>query len=294
MTTISLRLAIVAGIFAAGVSAASADVVTLGAAKDTMIFQNNVNNGAGGGPGFLAGTNAQPSIRRGMIEFDLNSIPKNATITGVELRLRIGQIAGSGGGSGSGGFSHPTIGLHEMLVDWGEANTGASTATGLGGTGQGNPAQAGDATWNARFFGTTSPWGTPGGQANVDYVGTPSASAVQSDNLNDFSFWSSAEMVADVQGWLNGSATNFGWILINFNENVTSDPLDIQTFRGFYSRNYNPNPAPADLVDYLPRLTVTYAVPEPGTIVLFAVGAVAMGCVSARRGLARTATIAAA
>ncbi len=100
--------------------------VQLDALKDTMIFQNNVNNGAGGAPGFFAGTNSQPSIRRGLVAFEVSSIPSNATITDVQLRLVIGQVAGSGGGSGGGGSLNPTIELHKLLVDWGEANTGAS------------------------------------------------------------------------------------------------------------------------------------------------------------------------
>src|SRR5689334_15842752 len=93
-------------------ASANAEIIQLGAAHDTMIFQSNVNNGAGGSPGFLAGTNSQPSVRRGLISFDVSAIPANATITDVQLRLKIGDIAGSGGGGGGSGFSHPTIDLH--------------------------------------------------------------------------------------------------------------------------------------------------------------------------------------
>lgn len=248
---------------------ANAITVQLGAAKDTMIFQNNVNNGAGGAPGFFAGTNATPSIRRGLIEFDVSSIPTTALITDVQLRLVIGQVAGMGSG-----VNDPVIGLHKLLVDWGEANTGASTATTLGGIGQGSAAQNGDATWNARMFGSVSPWGQSGGQADVDYNAAASASLVQGNALNDVSVWTSTPaLVADVQSWLGAPSANHGWMLINTNETSS------QTFRGFFSRNYNPNNDPSfpNLQDYFPRLTISYTViPEPTTAALLALGASAM------------------
>lgn len=125
-------------------SAVTAVTDQFGAAKDTMIFQNPANNGAGGAPGFFSGSNNSTSPRRSLIEFDVSSIPSNAVITDVQLRLVIGQIAGS-----TVIFPDPTIGLHKLLVDWGEANTGASTATNINGIGSGSAAQSGDATWNA-------------------------------------------------------------------------------------------------------------------------------------------------
>jgi hypothetical protein len=260
----------------AAVESASAATVQLGAAKDTMIFQNNPDNGAGGAPGFFAGTNSQPSPRRGLVEFDLSTIPSNATITDVQLRLVIGQIAGSGGGGGGGGFSNPVVGLYKLLADWGEANTGASTAAGLGGIGQGSPAVLGDATWNERFSDAnnatlSSPWSQPGGQPGVDYVGAASASLAQGNAVNDVSLWlSTPSLVADVQGWLASPGANFGWMLINTNESAA------QTFRGFFSRNYNPNPTVPNLESFFPKLIVTYAVPEPSGIILFAM---AMGAI---------------
>lgn len=252
---------------------ASADVIQLGASKDTMIFQNNVNNGLGGGPGFFAGTNSGPSIRRGLISFDLSSIPVDATITDVQLRLVIGQVAGSGGGGG--GSSSPTIGLHKLFTDWGEAATGLTTAPGLGGTGQGSPALDGDSTWNSRFFNSSpaKPWTSPGGLAGTDYAASASASLGQGNAVGSISTWlSTTALVADVQGWLTAPSSNNGWMLINANE------VDAQTFRGFYSRNYNPSSGvtPSELANLVPQLTVTYTpVPEPATIG-FVIVAVAM------------------
>jgi hypothetical protein len=73
-----------------------ADVVTFGADRDVSIFQNNVNNSLGGGPGFFAGTNAMNSPRRALISFDVaGSIPAGTTITNVQLTLTLGQVGGA-------------------------------------------------------------------------------------------------------------------------------------------------------------------------------------------------------
>jgi hypothetical protein len=268
---------------------ATAASVNLGArygtaTKDTMIFANNTGNGAGGAPGFFAGTNSGANgARRGLLSFDVSSIPASSIITDVELTLFIGQIAGSGGGAGGGGTQGPVIGLHELFVPWGEANTGASTADNLGGTGQGQLAQVGDATWLERFSDGNSanlvdPWTAPGGLAGVDFDAVASASLVQGNQRYDQSTWlSTAALVADVQGWLDNPATNYGWMLVNTDETGT------QTFRGFYSRNFNPPaiptnpPIPAgspltEVADFWPVLTVTYIVPEPTTFLLVVMG----------------------
>jgi len=249
----------------ADVRQAFATIVVFEASKDTMIFENNVDNGAGGSPGFFAGTNSAMSPRRGLIAFDVSSIPSNATITVVSLSLRIGQIAGSGGGSGGGGIQNLQIGLHKLFVAWGEARTGESDAINLNGVAQGAPADPGDATWHSRFFGTASTWGVDGGQPNVDYASAASASLVQSNTVNTISWWKSTPaLVADVQSWANHSSQNNGWMLINTNESAA------QTFRGFYSRDFNPDPSVSDLERYFPHLIVSYHLPEPSAMALVA------------------------
>jgi hypothetical protein len=251
------------------VAVASAETVSLGGAfgtttRDAMIFQNNVDNGAGGAPGLFAGSNSQPSQRRGFIEFDLSTLPPGATITNVELRLVIGQLAGSGGGSNPPGYLDPVIGLHRLLVSWGEADTGRSTANVLNGIGQGTLAETGDATWNARYHDPVEPiaWHAPGGQAGTDYVAGASSELVQANERYVESNWpATPTLVDDVQGWLDDPLSNHGWMLINTNE------TDRQTFRGFFSHDYNPASLPTDLpagsgldevADFWPVLTVTY------------------------------------
>src|SRR3954467_11914359 len=59
--------------------AVRADVASIGASKDNTIFQSNVNNSLGAGQAIFAGTNAQSSPRRGLIQFDVaGAIPAGA------------------------------------------------------------------------------------------------------------------------------------------------------------------------------------------------------------------------
>src|SRR5262249_23901995 len=114
-----LVLPVIAGLSLAVALASPAHAidVALSALHDTMIFQNRVDNGAGGAPGFFAGTNSQPSIRRGLVSFDLSQVPAHATITSVQVRLKIGELAGTG--MGGVGYQSPTIELHKLMVPWG-------------------------------------------------------------------------------------------------------------------------------------------------------------------------------
>jgi hypothetical protein len=266
---------------------AGADVIQLGASKDTTIFSgnqsqpNNANqsNGAGGAPGLFAGTDSNITVRRGLIAFDVSTIPSNATITDVQLRLVVGQAAGGGS------FPNPIISLHKLLVPWGEANTGASNASNLSGIGQGSAALDGDATWLSRVYNQSPPqlWNTPGGLAGADYVDTASVFLVQGNTTGSISTWlSTPSLVADVQGWLTTPSSNNGWMLINANETAA------QTFRGFYSRNYNPSSGvtPSELANLMPQLTVTYTpVPEPSTVafVMFGVATISVVVRNRRR-----------
>ena len=223
-----VRLCFVLALTAAVVpSAGFADTVTIGASKDTTIYQNNPNNSSGGGNGLFAGTNGDVSPRRSLIAFDIaDNIPAGATITDVQLTLFLGQVAGSGMGGGGG---NSTIELHRALADWNEGTTqqqnppNDSFAT----LGQGAPAASGDATWNARMFPNTL-WTNPGG----DFVATPSATLSVGAVLNAPYVWeSTASLVSDVQQWLSAPAINFGWELVN------ADETTARNFRAFYSRD---------------------------------------------------------
>lgn len=230
---------------------ARADVAMLSASKDASIVKGNPNNNNGGGPCFFAGTDGNSSPHRALLSFSLNGIPAGATITSVQLTLTLAQVAGSGGGGG-GQIAHTaTIGLYDLTSNWGEG-TVESDAFGIGGTGQGGPANPGDATWNAAFYQQTS-WATSGG----DHASTASASLFMDNNTAGtvYTYPSTPQLVADVQGWLNNPASNFGWELIN------ADETSQRTFFAFYSREWGT--FNGGQVSQEPSLGVTFTVPEP-------------------------------
>jgi hypothetical protein len=224
-----------------------ASTITIEPSKDASIFQNNVNNSSGAGNGLFAGTNGTSSPRRALIEFDIaNNVPSGATITSVELTLFLGQVAGSGGGAPGGGTTTSTIDLHKLSADWGEGITQRQSPPNdnFAAQSQGAAANAGDATWNARFFPGTL-WNNPGG----DFAPLVSASATTGTLLNAGTTWGSTPaMVSDVQGWLDLPLANFGWILVN------EDEINATTFRAYYSRD-------TATVAYHPELQISYTPP---------------------------------
>lgn len=225
-------------------SSAQAAIISLGAWQDNTLIANNVNNSLGGGPAFFAGTNANNSPRRALLDFDLSGIPAGAIITDVQLILTLAQVSGGSPGSA-------TIGLFDLTQSWGEGTAGSS-ATGVAGTGNGFAAGTGDATWTAARFGSAT-WSTAGG----DHLSTASASLtlVGTSVGTAYTWLSTAQLVADVQGWLDQPATNFGWEMINANE-ATANSL-----YGFYSSEWHT--FSGGLTSQEPVLQVTYTVPEP-------------------------------
>jgi hypothetical protein len=224
---------------------------TLLASRDNTIFQNPPNNSAGGGAGIFAGTNGAGSPRRGLLEFDVAaSVPAGAIITGAELRMHLGNAPNN---------NPQTISLHRLTADWGEGTAGSATP-GVGGGGMGFAAGPGDATWNQRFFGSTA-WSNPG--ATGDFTPVASGSAIVAGPVETaFTWLSTAALVADVQGWLDNAATNFGWALVNGNE------ASAGTVKAFYSRSATQNASGGSLdPSFRPTLTITY-IPEPSTAAL--------------------------
>ncbi|MGD9724586.1 MAG: DNRLRE domain-containing protein [Pirellulales bacterium] len=248
---------------------ATAAVVNLAPNKDNTLIQqtlpaSQLSNGQG--DIFVGRTNqdgqgpATISIRRGLLAFDVaSSVPAGSVVTAVTLTMR--DVMGLNG--------DPTVELHRVSQDWGE---GSSFQNG----GMGAAAQTGDATWLYRFFNVADPtsspaWTTPGG----DFSAAVSASSIISDDLGSgqlFS-WTSAQMVVDVQGWLDNPASNFGWLLFgNEAQGQTAKRLNSG------ESTIPPNLAPLLQIEYL-------HVPEPGGFALgaFSLAALALGKRRARR-----------
>jgi hypothetical protein len=172
-------------------------VVTLNPIKDNTLFQSatgNVSSGAGNsimvGQDHFVGQSM-----RAVMAFDVpGAIPAGATINSVTLTAWVNTTFDA---------TTPSVELHKVLADWGE---GASAPNGFMppyGT-----SKTGDATWLHRFY-PSQLWATPGG----DFSPTVSGAKVLGPSTGTFTWTTTAQMVADVQSWLDNPAANFGWLL---------------------------------------------------------------------------------
>jgi FtsP/CotA-like multicopper oxidase with cupredoxin domain len=191
---------------------AIADTVNINPSKDNTLYEYVAADGDQSnalGNHFFTGETAMGELRRGVIAFDIaGNVPSGSTITGATLTLNMSRTPSN---------TARTTELHKLLADWGE---GTSQASGEEGTGA--PATTNDATWRHRFFNTVF-WTTQGG----DFSGTASASQLVGA-VGVYS-WSSPQMTADVQSWLDNPPTNFGWL-------VLGDESGIATAKRFDTR----------------------------------------------------------
>ena len=208
---------------------ASALTTNLISVADTTLFEHDPDNNLGGQGTMVAGVIRTGPKSRALFRFDVaGALPAGATVTSATLLLTVIVPRADG----------LDFNLHRMLKSWGE---GASSGQGGG---LGGAAASGEATWNARFHPGTL-WDSPGGEAGIDYETTPSAIAVMAPPSLEFS---SSEMVADVQMWLNSPSTNFGWMVAIADEDTTQTASHLGT-------RADPDTAP--------KLSITYTVPSP-------------------------------
>ncbi len=211
-------------------AAVRADVAVLTSSKDATLFDDGVGNRANGANFSFyagrAGTLTAWPVRRGLVAFDVSSIPPGSTITNVQLRLYMSQTT-----SGAKTFT-----AHRVTSGWNEGPT-------VGFSGNGGAAAAGDVTWLHTFWNNQF-WNSPGG----DFVASASASTSVSA-VGYYTWGSTAQMVADVQGWVNSPSTSQGWILIG------PEQAGQKSAKQFEARE--------SLAQYRPQLTVTYSPPAP-------------------------------
>ena len=175
----------------------SAGIVNINPSKDNTLYEYDPLDGDKSnalGIHFFAGETGMKELRRGVLAFDIaGNVPSGSTITAVSLSVNMSRTPTN---------TAYVMELHRLLADWGE---GTSVAPGE--EGDGAPATPNDATWRHRFFDTIF-WSAEGG----DFSATVSAS--QSVGVVGQYTWSSAQMVADVQAWLDNPASNFGWLML--------------------------------------------------------------------------------
>ena len=250
----SLLMMVLLGVGIAASEPGFAATISLEPIKDNTLIESvdgSLSNGAG--PAIFAGRTGQSSasIRRAVLAFDVvGSLPAGSVVDHVSLVLHR-----------TGGSELPAVlSLYRLHSDWGE---GSSSFDG----GMGAPATSGDASWIHTFYDPDDPtdpedlWDLAGGDFSV----SPSASvfAVLGDEFR----WASSGLVSDVQAWLDGSVSDFGWVLRG-DESQSSSSVK------FASREY-------EIIDHRPRLTIEYSViPEPSTALLLGVG---LGLLGARK-----------
>jgi hypothetical protein len=250
---------------------------------------SRVPDSNGGGLEISAGYTGgkRGEVQRGLIRFDFQAegVPAQANIQSVSLELFVSGVPKRA--TRTNPFWLVTIeGLDQP---WGEADT-------LRG-----PAQKGDATWYHTQFNPDDPGsasshleasgdlkpfaaGAPGFWPEKEgYLGQERLTGTEAFVAPELAFlvgtevgfvtWSSPQMVADVQRWVDDPTTNFGWMIVG-EEWIEPwiEPYpgndDPSSKRDFASRE---DTRLIEGVPAYPRLTVTYTVvPEPGCAVLLA------------------------
>jgi hypothetical protein len=175
-------------------ASARAETIRLEPSADNTLFEDaegDTSNGAG--PALYVGRNNQNSgrARRAVIAFDLDAIPRGASVDSVVLELHL---------SNSSDLVPRSLTVHRLDAPWGE---GQSMSAG----GTGTDATTGDATWVHAFFPDRS-WLTPGGDFEA------LVSATQIVGATGSCAWVGRGLVADVMAWLQQPATNHGWLIL--------------------------------------------------------------------------------
>jgi len=224
-----LRAIMLAAIFLSGTPAAAvADVITIGAAFDATLIEDESGLLANGsGPALFVGHTGQATggSRRTMLRFDLSgALPTKAIIERVFLNLHLTpsneQIS--------------SVAAHRLLENWSE---GPAFSSG----GSGAAPNYGDSTWLHTFYDYQF-WTIAGGH----YV--TRASSVSPVGQAGFYTWQSTpELLADVRLWQRAPKQNFGWILIG-------DEEKSQSVKRFDSRE-------SQVVEFRPTLTIQYRLP---------------------------------
>jgi hypothetical protein len=227
-------LILITALGCAGVRSASAATIVINPSQDNTLYEYDSAEGDMSnalGLHLFAGETGMGELRRGVIAFDIAAhIPAGSTITVVSLSMNMSRTAVE---------TARTIELHKLLADWGEGTSHAP-----GEEGDGAPATANDATWRHRFFDTIF-WTNEGGDFSAIVSASQSVGAIGQYT------WTSAQMVADAQSWLDNPGSNFGWL-------VLGDESTIATSKRFDTRE-SASP-PVLTIQYIPG---PRAIPTP-------------------------------
>lgn len=227
-----LVLAIVVAVCSA-VPSAQADTVNLASAADAKMINTdyvNTNFGSDGDWG-LAVYNFNGLRQWSVLKFDLSGLPSGANISNAVLKLTIGHADETGAYL----TEATNVGVYRSTQGWTESGV----------------------TWN--MYDGANSWTNAGGDA-VGTTGVQLTSPYATASVSDttavgtvFSF-SSANMTELVKGWAAGTTANHGFELASTDTGSQYDAY-------FASKEHA-------TASYRPVLEVTYAVPEPMSLVM--------------------------
>ena len=256
----------------------------------------------GSGDFFSAGrTLGKNQIQRGLLLFDFDPalVPAGMVVESASLELFVVDSP----------RRDPTprdfwlVALPSLPQPWGEG--GSDVDAGVSGAGSGADPQAADATWFHTQYDPGSPdhydpallpnspwvydssgpgfWSQPGALGDGPFVlpGSDEPEGVDVGLKGSATVWSTPEMAADVQRWLDDPADNFGWIVlgnesvVNYTDPDTGQLVEQSSKRGFASFDH-------EIAALRRVLTVTFdapstLVPEPSTLLLGLIGAIGVG-----------------
>lgn len=153
----------------------------------------------------------------------LSSISGPVMVTSATLRIY--QIADDGGAS-----TH-TLSAFRALRPWTEAG----------------------ATWNT--YNGTNAWGTAGAKASSDRSTTTSATASSPASSTGYVDFTGAQLAADIQAFINGSQSNYGWVL------ARTDGANDSTWRQFATSLGSDGQRPVLSITYGPAAPTITAQP---------------------------------
>ena len=207
-----------------------ADNITLTAVADNTLIENATgifSNGAGDAIYVDLIPRQGLGKRRGLVRFDLSTIPSGAVVSAATLTLMLLRTQSE----------TSQVSVHKLTESWGEGTSQCDIPCG-----QGTISTSNDATWLHRFYPGTN-WTNTGGTFSPIVSATATVTSAIGTAFN----WSGAQLAADVQSWLVTPAANAGWIL---RDEASSSS------KAYASRE---NPAVAQR----PQLSITYTVPSP-------------------------------
>jgi hypothetical protein len=168
---------------------ASADTITLNPSQDTYLSEHFAGPNGTGTDMVIGtqGTTAGLTMNRGLIQFDLSSLPPGAVVNSVTLRLTVVRPPSTPANS--------NFHLHRLLRPW----------------------YALQSTWTLRLG--EEDWDIPGAQTGTDFSATSSASVFVANSV-EHTFPSTPQLIADVNAWLANPSTNHGWLVKTEDESI--------------------------------------------------------------------------